>query len=423
MRGSRLVKGNKHGCGARWLPSDRSHVRSWLGDLVDDVARNPQPLHPVVARFQAFIEEDARAFMLFNAMFEQLPASPDDADDPSGEPQVRNWRTMIQLLNAVINRAPEFNRSGVVGVPINAVLDHPMGTPAGFAAFLDPGINAHLRAVLNEWARFLRSADSRIVLSDDEEHGWFGAHARAEMPDFDTEFECDPAAPHHGFDSWDAFFTRRFRSGVRPVADPDDGRVIANACESAPYRVATGVKERDRFWIKGQDYSLAHMLAGDELVPRFVGGTVYQAYLSALSYHRWHSPVSGRVVKAYAVPGTYYSETFAEKDDDEAPVESQAYTTAVATRALIFIEADEPALGLVCFMGIGMAEVSTCDIGVYEGQRVAKGDEIGMFHYGGSTWCLLLGPDVRVTFDLHGQEPGLQAHNILVRAVIARLAR
>jgi phosphatidylserine decarboxylase len=40
-------------------------------------------------------------------------------------------------------------------------------------------------------------------------------------------------------------------------------------------------------------------------------------------------------------------------------------------------------------MGIGMTEVSTCDITVKEGQHVKKGDEIGMFHFGGSSHCVL----------------------------------
>jgi phosphatidylserine decarboxylase len=42
-------------------------------------------------------------------------------------------------------------------------------------------------------------------------------------------------------------FTRRFREGRRPVASPHDARVIANACESAPYRLATNVPLTDRF--------------------------------------------------------------------------------------------------------------------------------------------------------------------------------
>ena len=67
------------------------------------------------------------------------------------------------------------------------------------------------------------------------------------------------------------------------MASPDDPDVIVNACESAPYRLRHGVRRHDRFWIKGQPYSVAHMLADDPRAEAFVGGTVYQAFLSALS--------------------------------------------------------------------------------------------------------------------------------------------
>lgn len=30
-----------------------------------------------------------------------------------------------------------------------------------------------------------------------------------------------------------------------------------------------------------------------------------------------------------------------------------------------------------------------CEITVYDGQHVNKGDQIGMFHFGGSTHCLI----------------------------------
>jgi phosphatidylserine decarboxylase len=227
--------------------------------------------------------------------------------------------------------------------------------------------------------------------------------------------------PYRGFASWDDFFTRQFRPGRRPVAAPDDDSVIVNACEAAPFRLARGVRLLDRFWIKAQPYSLQHMLAGDTLAARFDEGTVYQAFLSSFSYHRWHSPVAGRIVKAYVVDGTYYAQNQHEGFDPSAPRQSQAYITQLATRALIFIEADHPAIGLMCFMAVGMAEVSTCDITVSEGQRVAKGEQLGMFHFGGSTHCLLFRSQTQLDFDLRGQTPGLEATNIPINAGIARV--
>ncbi len=73
----------------------------------------------------------------------------------------------------------------------------------------------------------------------------------------------------------------------------------------------------------------------------------------------------------------------------------------------------------MCFMPVGMAEVSSCDITVYEGQHVKKGDQLGMFHFGGSTHCLFFGPQVKLEFDMHGQKPGLNSSNIPLKSKIA----
>ena len=67
------------------------------------------------------------------------------------------------------------------------------------------------------------------------------------------------------------------------------------------------------------------MLAGDDSVDQFVGGTVYQAFLSATNYHRWHSPVAGTIVRAFVQGGTYYSEAESEGADAVGPTKSQSY--------------------------------------------------------------------------------------------------
>ena len=291
-------------------------------------------------------------------------------------------------MDTIVTHAPEYDQTGLVGCPINTIFDCSMGTAAGMAAFLNARVNAQLKAVLNAWAQFLRSSDSTDVLNDDPHKGWFGADALRAMPNFEREFACDPREQHWGFRSWDDYFTRRLREGARPVADPGNDRVLVNACESAPYRIARDVQYRDRFWIKSQPYSIAHMLANDTFAPLFAGATVYQAYLSPLCYHRWHSPVSGTVKKAYLLQGTYFAEAASHGFD-----------------------------------AVGMAEVSTCEMTVYVGQHVNKGDPIGVFHYGGSTHCLIFRPGVRLEFDHHGQKPGLHAQPIPVNARIARVVK
>lgn len=68
--------------------------------------------------------------------------------------------------------------------------------------------------------------------------------------------------------------------------------------------------------------------------------------------------------------------------------------TAVAARAVIAIDCDDPGIGTVVGVFVGMGDVSSCVIEVVPGQRIDKGDEIGYFQYGGSTYCLLFEPGV-----------------------------
>jgi phosphatidylserine decarboxylase len=265
--------------------------------------------------------------------------------------------------------------------------------------------------------------------------GWLNPTALKQMSEaaygsvFTDLFQCpsDDVSDHYGFTSWDHFFTRVFKPGVRPVAAPGDNAVLTNACESAPYRLAHDVRKTAPFWIKGQPYSLGRMLNDDALAGEFEGGTLYQAFLSALSFHRWNSPVSGRIVKAYNIDGTYYAEDLYEGflnpagPDDAGPNDSQAFITEVAARAVILIQADNPDIGLMAFLAVGMAEVSSNEITVAVGQHVDKGDQLGMFHFGGSTHCLIFRPGVNLEFDLHGQQPGLHSTNIKLNAAIAKV--
>jgi len=358
--------------------------------------------------------------MYFTSMWDEIPHRPCYRQDPTGAKQIRGYKHMLAVLNRVFGRAPEWTDAaahvGMVGVPLAAVFDYAMGTPSGHAAFLDPDVNKALKGVLNEWGEFLKTPKSAEVLGD-HKTGWFGSTGKSDLMEVanaprNTEFKfeemyvCDPKAKHHGFKSWDDFFTRRVRPEARPVASPDDDSVVANACESKPFNVSRDVKLRDRFWIKAQPYSVLDMLAHSPEAQQFAGGTIYQAFLSALSYHRWHAPVSGTVRRAFVEDGTYFSEVLWESNGsgkidveiDTAGISTaQGYLTALATRAIIFFEADNPAIGLMAFIGVGMDEVSTCEITVNEGQRVKKGDEIGMFHFGGSSHCLMFRKGVTVS--------------------------
>jgi phosphatidylserine decarboxylase len=404
---------------AGWLPQEQGDLEDWLSGHRErvDLRGEQVELHPVIVDLQRLMDSDPHVRLYINQMVAQVPHTKHYA-----KRHVESADQLLRMINEVLTMAPEFGQPMVM-TPLAAILDWSMGTPAGFAAFRDPRINAALRKILNAWCEFLSSPASLYVLNDSPS-GWKSPEARETVGI--EQFEHDEQHEHWGFSSWNDFFTRRFRDGERPVASPQDDKVIVSACESTPYGISTGVQQRDRFWIKKQPYSLADMLAGDESVDAFVGGTVYQAFLSATNYHRWHSPVAGRVVRAFVQEGTYYSEAESEGKDATEPEDSQSYLAHVSARAIIVIDADDPVIGLVAFVAVGMVEVSSCKIdpALNPGHHVAKGDELGYFQFGGSTHCLVFRPGAIADFSLAAIPQDHEPHPplVLVRSRLALAA-
>lgn len=62
-----------------------------------------------------------------------------------------------------------------------------------------------------------------------------------------------------------------------------------------------------------------------------------------------------------------------------------------------------------------MTEVSTCEMTVEEGQHIKKGEQLGMFHFGGSTHTLIFRKGVKVT---GFPKPGA-THNVPIRSKLA----
>jgi phosphatidylserine decarboxylase len=400
-----------------WLPNDHTALQKYISHVVKRATENPPQRSTSVAVLEQLINNDPEIYMLFNEMLTEVPRAGIYKNDPSGRPEIRDTNTLLDTLDTIIVSAPFWNSSQQIGTPINAILAWPMATTAGFAAFLKDDVNHALEGILQAWGAFLTSPASTDTLNADD-GGWFSTSAlnSPHMKNFVQDYVCDPTKPFYGYVTWDDFFTRSFRAGVRPVSSQTDDSIITSAAESWPFSYQTKVNLVDDFWVKGQPYSLKHMLNNDPRAAQFAGGTVYQAFLAADCYHCWHAPVSGTIVDFQLVPGTYYSEPvlYSFNPDEEgvskvkegggspdpgADADSQGYISAVAARGLIWIQADNPAIGLMCMVVIGMAEVSSIDLTAKVNSHVNKGDKIGMFHFGGSTHCLVFGPKVNLTLN------------------------
>ena len=352
---------------------------------------------------------------------------------------------MLDLLSDAIVSPPTWNNDAHPGLTINAIVSTIVTTELGFATFLNPLVNAAFKRILDAWSRYLVTPDSTSILTT---KAWLSDDAMGKLTTylppggtpterFKTAFVRPSNYPDKtwGFQSWDNFFTRRFIDidKTRPLPTVDDPNAIVSACESTIFNIKPNATETGEFWLKGNAYSLRLMLNDDENAPLFYGGTVYQAFLDVWDYHRWHSPVNGIVSKVINVPGTYYAlppDFYKGLNTDvevQGIVEAQAFLAVAATRALIFIESDNSDIGLVCFVAVGMIEVSSCEITVRTGDRVAKGQQIGLFHFGGSSSCLVFRPGLNFVLDPKWHAPSKvspkDASHVPIRAQIGTLKK
>ncbi|HEX2203977.1 MAG TPA: phosphatidylserine decarboxylase family protein [Longimicrobium sp.] len=369
---------------AGYLPRDRGAVDAWQRALKGEIAeKRGRPVRsPAVAALGELITTNGIVRMYVTEMIEQVPPEHKNIDDIP---------ELLAALDHIVTTAPVYSSDPDKQnfFPMSSLFVYMMMTPAGEAAFRDGPLNDALRAILKEWCDFLDSPESLYVLNTGE-NGWLSPSAYQYNKLWEFVIP-DPGAPHWGWTSFNAYFHRQIKPEMRPLAAPGDPRVVVSANDGTVYKIARGVQALDRFWLKGQPYSLVNVL-DDQYVERFVGGDVFQSFLSGANYHRWRAPVTGTVREARLVNGLMFSEIRAAGPDPTAGTYSQGYEASVNTRGLVFIEADDPVIGMVCVIPIGITEISSVTIAVQPGDRVEKGDELGWFSYGGSTLALVFQP-------------------------------
>jgi phosphatidylserine decarboxylase len=202
------------------------------------------------------------------------------------------------------------------------------------------------------------------------------------------------ADPLTAFPSFNAFFTRRLRTGARPICTEPDA--VVSPCDSRVAAIApvpeTGLIEQ----IKGRTYTVPALLGSTEDALAFARGTHATLYLSPSMYHRVHSPVDGRIVSWRYLPGRLF------------PVNTVAVRHVeglftVNERIAVFIETKEfgkVAVVLVGATNVGRISLSFTGLVTNSGHAagetrppqpipIARGAELGAFNLG-STVVLLV---------------------------------
>jgi phosphatidylserine decarboxylase len=198
------------------------------------------------------------------------------------------------------------------------------------------------------------------------------------------DVRLDDCAQRDGWSSFDAFFTRRLRAGARPV-DPDPGTITSPADGSL---VSMGAVDGEgRFVVKGRPYSVAELVGDAQEARRFEGGVGCVVYLSPRDYHRVHAPVGGVIRRIRSMPGDYYpvnaiglrhvANLFCRNRRVAIEIDAEGgigKVTVVMVVAMI--------VGRITTVGFADPDVPLGDHVLEPPVRIARGDEIGVFHLG-----------------------------------------
>ena len=106
------------------------------------------------------------------------------------------------------------------------------------------------------------------------------------------------------FKSFNDFFTRGLRTGVRAV-DADQGSIVSPA-DGAISQLGK-IENGDVFQAKGQKFTVENLIADPQLAQPFKNGEFATVYLSPRDYHRVHMPFAGTLTETLYVPGELFS--------------------------------------------------------------------------------------------------------------------
>lgn len=218
---------------------------------------------------------------------------------------------------------------------------------------------------------------------------WFAAKYGVDMS------EAENADFAH-YPTFNAFFTRALKPGVRPIAEADfvspvDGTISQFGA----------IDDHHMLQAKGHRFTTTELVGGDAaLAARFQHGSFANLYLSPRDYHRLHMPCEGRLVRMIHVPGALFS---------VSPVTARGVPNLFARNERVVCVFESPEHGVFAMVLVGatiVGSMATVWHGVvnpkrsgrlaewsYEDEEIvlAKGEEMGRFLLG-STIVMLFEP-------------------------------
>jgi phosphatidylserine decarboxylase len=263
----------------------------------------------------------------------------------------------------------------------------------------DSGQGGGLAGRLFVWFQYLlpQHGLSRLILAATRVRApWFkNAIIRGFLKLYDVDMQEAADSDPVSYGSFNEFFTRELKSGVRPIAaDPSDIASPVDGCVSE-----AGSIDRDLLLqAKGRRYRLTELLAAQPWASRFEGGSFATIYLAPFNYHRVHMPLRGVLQETVYVPGRLFSV-------NAVTAQHVPRLFARNERVLTLFDSDEGGFALVLVGALNVGSMATVWAGdiTPAARRVVtripappttlvKGAELGRFNMG-STVILLFEPN------------------------------
>ena len=195
------------------------------------------------------------------------------------------------------------------------------------------------------------------------------------------------------YKTFNEFFFRALKPGTRPIAEGEDVAVFPADGRHLAFQ---NVEEAPGFYVKGATFTLAQMLGeGDlpeserKLANTFAGGAMLISRLCPVDYHRFHFPVSGTPEESRRIDGWLYS---------VSPVALRRNLKYLVANKREITLINSPQFGSVAMVEIGATNVGSIRQTFVAGRAANKGDEKGMFAFGGSCVVTIFQRG-KITFD------------------------
>ena len=376
---------------------------------VQPMPRHPEDKNISVKNFAAWVESEIAVKMNMINMIIQHSTKADSSYE------IETYVDFFRILDETISKSPMFGHSLVRSCPLSSLMWDFRLCSESVEFLRNKTVNDHFREILKAWCTYLNSPESRDCLNTGPTG--FLCPKALELMNY-SEYEMDLSKPYAGLSSFNHFFSRSIKPECRPIASIDDDSVVIAPCDSRPDQISKNVYESSYFWIKKGLYSLNELLGNSQYKSSFIGGTAIQSYLNPFDYHGWHFPVSGTILEIQQLEGFY----FAVPDVATGNTDDLWYLSHINARAIVIIQADHEPLGKVALINVGMSEVSSCLIypEVVVGKKIKKGEKIGTFQFGGSTFCLLFEPNTLQNIYIEEEDDKVGFKKIKMGEAIAR---